>query len=152
MWFYVKSIESRLAGRWEPEPNTGCWLWIGSVINRRRGVRGSYGVIRLSPSTALLAHRASYMVHVGPVPASACVMHVCDTPPCVNPDHLRLGTVADNNADMAHKLRHGQARLTPDIVREVRASDEPHTVLARRYGVSPRAITFCRNGITWRHV
>jgi len=80
------------------------------------------------------AHRAAYIETHGEIPEGLVVMHSCDNPPCVNLDHLSLGTRADNNADMAAKGRsprgenHVHSILTEDNVRTARA--------LKRYGVS----------------
>jgi HNH endonuclease len=78
-----------------PEPNTGCWLWLGGSI------RGGYGITKVSGQSRL-AHRASYAEYVGD-PGKQYVMHKCDTPACVNPGHLALGSPRDNAIDATHK-------------------------------------------------
>ncbi len=81
-----------------PEPNTGCWLWTAGM--RLNG----YGQVKIRRVNQL-AHRVSYQVHVGPMPEGMCVCHKCDVPCCVNPDHLFLGTQADNMRDRDRKGR-----------------------------------------------
>lgn len=80
------------------EPNTGCLLWIG-----RADAKG-YGLLWTGSTTAR-AHRFAWQRIHGPIPDGLCICHHCDTPACVNTDHLFLGTVADNNHDMARKGR-----------------------------------------------
>lgn len=82
----------------EPEPNTGCWLWSGSL-----GSTG-YGHIRQGDDV-LHAHRASWELFKGLLPPGLFVCHKCDVMPCVNPDHLFLGTPKDNMKDMSAKGR-----------------------------------------------
>ncbi len=82
---------------YEPEPNTGCWLWLG-----RRDDEG-YG--RFKANGVRLAHREFYLHHRGAIPDGHDVLHRCDTPACVNPNHLFTGTHADNMRDMIKKGR-----------------------------------------------
>lgn len=79
----------------------GCWLWTGSVTKKGYG-QISQGRRGLRP---IQVHVASYEIHVGPVPDDKCVLHECDTPNCIRPDHLFLGTEADNTHDMMRKGR-----------------------------------------------
>lgn len=94
--------------------DTGCWEW-----NRFRDPDGygSFSVCRQKIRT----HVASYMVHVTPNTEGLCVLHKCDNPPCCNPDHLFLGTHADNSKDMRLKNRH-RVKQKPvcDVVRRIR--------------------------------
>lgn len=81
-----------------------CWEWMG------RRDKDGYGSFRMSPSETDLAHRASWRLHRGPIPEGLFVLHRCDNPPCVNPEHLFLGTQADNVHDMYAKQRDRFAR------------------------------------------
>lgn len=82
-----------------PEGSEECWMWVGATVHPM-----PYGRIQ-SAGRYLLAHRVSYEINVGPIPKGLCVLHRCDNPRCVRPDHLFLGTRSDNAAD-----RHAKGR------------------------------------------
>ena len=96
----VGTLRERLLANCTPEPNTGCWLWTGNTAPRENG----YGQISLK-DRPLRAHRAAWEQFRGPIPAGLFVCHRCDVPCCINPDHLFLGTAAQNTADMVAKGR-----------------------------------------------
>lgn len=123
-----------------------------------------YGQFCLRRGEFRLAHVVSYALTNGPVPPRAHVCHHCDNPPCVRPDHLFLGTAADNSADMFAKGRQGprhpgseraNARLTEEQVKAIRAV-LPYfgrdAGLAREFGVSQTTIRKIFAGRAWRHV
>jgi hypothetical protein len=100
------ALADRLARHVVPEPNTGCWLWTGAVN------RDGYGRLPLARGE-IRAHRLSYELSVGPIPSGRMVCHHCDTPACVNPRHLFLGTQEENIRDM---IRKGRLRSYPKRV------------------------------------
>jgi hypothetical protein len=145
----------------DPDPRTGCVEWGGS----RSG--DGYGVFSLSGETGRKMVRASHVAYIqryGPVPDGMQVLHRCDNPPCVNPDHLFLGTQQDNMTDKMVKGRHvarqgeerTDAKLTwaavDDMRRRYRGRGKGPTVavLASEYGVSVATAYNAIHGKTWR--
>ena len=92
-----KTLAERFTSKIKIDSDSGCWLWMGSR-------RGSYGII-WNNNTNISVHRASWNIHRGDIPRGMWVLHRCDTPLCVNPDHLFLGTHRDNMIDAAYKGR-----------------------------------------------
>jgi hypothetical protein len=139
-----------------------CWIWTGTHDAHGYGVFRSGGVFHL-------AHRYSYELHYGHIDKGMSVCHHCDNPICVNPEHLFLGTQADNSYDMIAKGRnnisgllvdrrgenHLMAKLTEEQVHEIRtllATGEAHSAIAKRYGVSRPTITAIKAGRIWSHI
>jgi hypothetical protein len=92
---------------WEKVLKTdGCWVWIAA-----RNPLG-YGLASVESRT-IKAYRVSWELSNGPIPKGLCVLHRCDNPPCVNPDHLFLGTIRDNNIDRQRKGRTKNLDLGP---------------------------------------
>ena len=74
------TVEQRFAMQWMPEPNSGCWLWCGTMSNVGYGKLYAFGQTKAS------AHRVSYQLHVGAIPDGMMVLHHCDVRLCVNPE------------------------------------------------------------------
>ncbi len=100
---YRADVHARLAERFWSKVvrGEGCWIWAASVDDHGYG-RFGIGRLRIEP-----AHRVAWMVANGPIPDGLSVLHRCDNPPCVRPDHLFLGTQRDNMRDMIAKGRGG---------------------------------------------
>ena len=79
-----------------------CWIWVGGRTSKDYGSFKYY-----AERSAIGAHVSSYLFHLGEVPEGMRICHRCDNPPCVNPDHLFLGSNSDNMKDMVTKDRHG---------------------------------------------
>lgn len=148
----IESLRQYIEARVMPVTESGCWIWIGYLSSR------GYGFVYHTPKPELLAHRASWHVHNGPVPDGMRVCHRCDIRCCVNPDHLFLGTDADNMRDrdikdrVAHGVRSAQHRLKPADVYLIRASADRSSDLARQFGVTPQAIGAVRSRRSWRRL
>lgn len=105
-----------------PENPAGCWIWTG---NRPGGRHGHFCV---AGAKTVKAHRWIYALVCGEIPDDKVIRHMCDNPGCVNPEHLTIGTVADNNRDRAVRGRsddrkgekHPMAKVGPDDVRRIR--------------------------------
>lgn len=165
----------RFESKFIPEPNSGCWLWIGPMNGLGYGWFSLFKFRKIDTkrSSSYRAHRVSWMFSRGPIPPGMCVLHRCDVRSCVNPDHLFLGTNADNAADRVRKgrsasgarhtsrlypdrvprgTRHGNAKLTDEDVRLIRRSLEPAAYIAEKFGISSNSVYGIRRHHTWRHV
>lgn len=147
-----KSVEDRFWDKAIPEPNSGCWLWNGAY---KSNGYGAFGVERKT----LTASRFAYELSVGPVPKGLNVLHRCDNPACVNPDHLYVGTLSQNLQDAYDRGRRShvgerspRAKLTEALVLEIRASKKSDMTWARELGLSKPTIQHARVGINWSHI
>jgi len=157
LYEYGVSLKDKVEKFYDRTESDGCWLWKGAKNEQGYGrISGDNGVM-------LLAHRAVWTVEKGKIPAGMILMHVCDTPACVNPKHLRVATQAENLLDMRAKMRgsdppwnggakHHSARLTEADVRAIRSSKESSTAIADRLGVHRTAVIKARSGKTWKHI
>lgn len=128
------------------ETPLGCWE-IGAGDRHHRYTR-----IR-TPGRRVRGHRLAWEVAYGPIPPGLGVLHRCDNPKCVNPEHLFLGTQKDNVHDAIAKgrFRYGP-KLTAEQVAEIRRSPETHGEAGKRYGVSKETVRDVRRYRTWRWV
>lgn len=151
----VLSIEERLEKYIAIDLETGCWNYIGCLNEHGYGI---FGIL----NKTYLAHRVSWKLYVGEIPKGLHVLHHCDNPRCINPEHLFLGTPKDNALDKVSKDRqtkgevNGGAKLTDEQAAEIRflaaLGVETQEKLARRFGVSQPTVSFILSGKTWRHV
>lgn len=122
-----------------------CWLWTGAKNP------DGYGNFRMGDKMQK-AHRASWLLFVGEI-GELSVLHKCDSPSCVNPKHLFLGTQKDNCLDMVKKKRHvGTRTLTPEQVEEIRNEEQFYGInaaLAKKYNTAASNVSNIRNGKRW---
>ena len=123
-----------------------CWEWSGSKIE-------GYGNFN-HRGKIMKAHRASWILHNGPIPESMFVLHKCDVRHCTNPDHLFLGNHTDNMRDMASKHRTGvRCKLTLNQVYEIKnllKLGVSSMNIAKKYNVSDVTIHNIKHGYTWK--
>jgi len=132
-----------------------CWLWVASKRNA-----DGYGSFDYNSKT-VLAHRMTYEIKKGPIPNGKCVLHKCDTPLCVRPSHMFLGTHLDNSVDKIKKGRsrvligesNGNSKLTYQQAQWIRNQEtiNPKAV-AERFNVSLWTVYRVTRGKSWRHV
>lgn len=132
----------------------GCWYWTGSTH------RNGYGVILVGNKKVRLAHRVSYQIYKGDV-GRMCVLHSCDNPPCVNPDHLSLGTNADNVQDRVRRGRGAPMNgmnnpsaildeLQVLVIRDLLRLNVNRRVIAGYFKISPVNVDSIRKRKTWK--
>ena len=131
-----------------PVTETGCWLWEGAANNKGYGQFGRHYV-----------HRLMFEKYVRPLTPGEVVMHICDTPCCCNPNHLRAGTPADNTADMLAKKRDAlrgdrsrRRKLSATQVRRIRSDKRSNQEVAAAYGISYSHACAIRRGEFWSNL
>lgn len=132
-----------------------CWDWKGIIEHT------GYGKLGIRPP--IKAHRASWIIHKGPIPKGLIVCHTCDNRKCTNPDHLWLGTHKDNIQDRIKKgrcntakgtqlkiarLSDGQVKKIKDLLKKGLTCSE----IGRQYKVSRKIVSRIKNGETWKHI
>lgn len=154
-WLKSRSIVSE---------SSGCWEWAGA------SVPAGYGVFQNAITESnYYAHRTSYFIANGGISHGMQVLHHCDNPACVNPDHLFEGTQADNMRDCASKGRNamqknpeclcggrnGRARINEVQALAIiarRQGGESYASLGREFGISPTAARYIFIGRNWKHL
>lgn len=141
----------------EYEIKNSCWECISHVQHSRK----RYVKIRRGGKKVFL-HRHIYRLFVGPIPDDMVIRHKCDNPKCINPEHLEIGFVADNNKDARDRGRHrsgrptgvsnGRHKLTEQQVLEIRNNSLSIRKLAKQYGISSCTVHSIKNKKLWKHI
>lgn len=147
-----RSLESRFWAK--VQKSEWCWLWTACGMHDGRGL-----IARDNTGKHASAPRVSWEIHFGPIPSGLWVLHKCDEPRCVRPDHLYLGDAKANNTDSILRGRRrapdlvGQknprAKLSLAAVNYIRSSNDSAKSLANIYDVSIGSIHHVRSGYTW---
>lgn len=158
-------MKDRFMSKVSPEPMSGCWLWTTGTHPF------GYGLFWMDDNT-IGAHRAAWMIFKGEIPNGMSVLHRCDVPECVNPDHLFLGTQGDNVRDCVAKGRNKNCMTShPELI--CRGEQQGHSKLStqdvlyirshcfergdmarlgRMFGVTSAAIAMIIKRKNWRHI
>lgn len=133
-------------------PDSNCWLWLASVDG------SGYGCLKDEKGKLIKSHRFSYELHKGPIEKGLHVLHTCNNPRCVNPEHLYVGTNFDNILD---KVAHGRqakgeaiktGKLTTEQVYAIRAAEGTHREIAKQFGIAHQNVGEIKRGRAWRHL
>ena len=148
-------MKEKIRGNVKVDERTGCWLWQKYVM------KNGYGQACWPKGKVDYAHRASWTAFNGPIPDGLWVLHKCDNPKCVNPDHLFLGTHSDNMKDCVTKGRfksnimigehHPATSLREDDVLSIRGDGRSDRIIAEQYGVTRSAINKIKRRKNWKY-
>ena len=148
-------MEEKFREKLMPEPNSGCWLWLGAM-----GVNG-YGQMHIKTNGKWrmgYAHRISWEIHNGPIPDKKHILHKCDNPSCANPHHLFIGDQSSNMKDKVRKGRHPRgedcsySRLTENDIKKIRNDKRTQAEIGNEYGVTQGMISRIKLYKAWRYV
>lgn len=154
---FDSNTQERFYDKIDAGPGGGCHLWVASRLSN------GYGKFWLD-GRMQYAHRVAWMFVNGPIPEGegyhgTCVLHRCDNRACVRPDHLFLGSQADNMQDRNEKGRqprgeaNGRAKLTKEQIYAIRADTRLLREIAADYGISSqRTVSFIKSRTTWAHL
>jgi hypothetical protein len=148
-------ISQRLELQTVPVAECGCWIWMGKL--------NQYGYGRINIGGAYQGtHRVSWEVHRGKIPDGLHVLHHCDIRSCINPDHLFIGTDADNVRDCIKKGRarhvgmkgekHHKAKVTAKQVLMIRTSQKKPKFFIEKFGLSKSQVSAIRTKRSWSHI
>lgn len=133
-----------------PDPNTGCYLWLGGLDKGRAYLWHSH-------TKKENAYRVAYRLFKGDIPEGLLIRHTCDNPACVNPEHLLVGTYKDNREDCVRRNRQakgkthvGYRNLTWEKVEYIRNSPLNNSEVARELKIDPSSVSKIRAYKQWR--
>lgn len=149
-----KELTTRFWDKVDKKESDECWNWIAGTQSK------GYGSFGIGDCKTALAHRVAFELDTGINPDGYCVMHSCDNRKCCNPNHLRLGTIADNNKDMKNKgrqakgMKNGRAVLTPNNIISMRsdfqAKEKTLKELSEEYDIHYNTARNAVQGKTWK--
>jgi HNH endonuclease len=158
---YAASAKSRITKNSVPGNANDCWEWKGWLNDHGYAMLGIGGVGKERRN--IRASRIQYYLHYGKFDETLCVLHNCDNPNCINPDHLFLGTKKDNTQDMKTKGResnppihkgeaHHKTKFGKETVMAILASQDSYRKLSQQYNVSVQTIFRIKHGLTWQEL
>jgi hypothetical protein len=140
--FICEPIVDRFWMKVDRKQDHQCWLWTGN-----RNVYG-YGVLRDGATKLHLAHRFSYALHNGSISPKMVIRHKCDTPACVNPNHLEEGTQAQNIQDVIDRSRPfgRKSRFSKEQIHSIKVDARPYRTIALDFHTNSATISRIKNG------
>jgi hypothetical protein len=145
-------IKEHIERNIERIPECGCWIWMACYNS------GGYGLLSISGRKCRV-HRIIWELYNGPIVKGMYVLHRCDTPSCVNPHHLFLGTHTDNMRDMIKKGRgrcvgekNTSTILSNKSVLKIREDNRIYKLISKDFGISVSTISHIKTGRSWSHL
>lgn len=140
------TVEERFEAKTIPVTETGCLLWTGCWNHF------GHGQFAFNGRKLMVASRAAWVLAGRTIPEGMFILHKCDTPQCVNVDHLFVGTKKDNTQDMIKKGRlriSGVAKITLDQANIIRGMEGVHKKIAEAFGINQSQVSRIKSGLSW---